>query len=38
MADKIQLILENLIPELDELVKKGIFLKKDVKKIIKKRR
>ena len=38
MADKIQLILEHLIPELDELVKKGIFLKKDVKKIIKKRR
>lgn len=38
MADKIQLTLESLISELDELVKKGIFSKKDAKKIIKKRR
>ena len=38
MADKVQLTLESLVQDLDELVKKGIFQKKDVKKILKKRR
>lgn len=38
MADKIQLTIESFVPELDALVKKGIFAKKDAKKIIKKRR
>ena len=36
MADKVQLTLESLVQDLDELVKKGIFQKKDVKKILKK--
>ena len=38
MADKIQLTLEGMIPELDVLVKKEIFTKSQVKAIIKKRR
>ena len=38
MADKIQLTLESLVPEMDILVQKGYFEKKDVKKIMKKRR
>ena len=38
MADKVQLTLEALIPDLDALVQKGIFTKKDAKKITKKRR
>ena len=38
MADKVQLVLEALVPDLDELVHKGIFTKKDEKKIMKKRR
>jgi hypothetical protein len=38
MADKIQLSIEKMIPELDVLVQNGILNKKDVKKIIKKRR
>ena len=38
MADKIQLTLENMIPELEHLVQEGIFNKNEVKKIIKKRR
>ena len=38
MADKVQLTLESLIPDLDELSKKGIFQRKDIKKILKKRR
>jgi U3 small nucleolar RNA-associated protein 6 len=38
MADKIQLTLENMIPELEFLVQEGIFTKNEVKKIIKKRR
>lgn len=38
MADKVQLTLEQLIAQLDNLVKKGIFTKKDAKKITKKRR
>ena len=38
MADKVQLVLEALVPDLDELVHKGIFTKKDAKKIMKKRR
>ena len=29
MADKVQLTLEALIPDLDALVQKGIFTKKD---------
>lgn len=38
MADKIQLTLEKMVPELEELCKLGIFQKKELKKIIKKRR
>jgi U3 small nucleolar RNA-associated protein 6 len=38
MADKIQLTLENMIPELEHFVQNGVFSKKDIKKIIKKRR
>ncbi len=38
MADKIQLCLENMIPELEQFVKLGVFQKKEIKKIIKKRR
>lgn len=38
MADKIQLTLENMIPELEQFAKLGIFQKKEIKKIIKKRR
>ena len=38
MADKIQLTLESLVPEMDILVQKGYFEKKDIKKIMKKRR
>lgn len=38
MADKIQLTLEGMIPELDALVNKEIFTKLQVKSIIKKRR
>ena len=38
MADKVQLTLETLVPEMDVLVQKGYFEKKDVKKIMKKRR
>jgi U3 small nucleolar RNA-associated protein 6 len=38
MADKIQLTLENMIPELEYFVENGIFTKIEVKKIIKKRR
>ena len=38
MADKVQLTLENLVPEMDVLIQKGYFTKKEVKKIMKKRR
>ena len=38
MADKVQLTLETLVPEMDVLIQKGYFTKKDVKKIMKKRR
>lgn len=38
MADKVQLTLESQIPEMDALVKKKIFEKKEAKKILKKRR
>ena len=38
MADKIQLTLENMIPELEQYAKLGIFQKKEIKKIVKKRR
>ncbi len=38
MADKIQLTLENMVPELEGLVQEGIFKKNEVKNIIKKRR
>jgi len=38
MADIIQLKLERMIPDLDALVKIGIFKKNEVKNIIKKRR
>jgi U3 small nucleolar RNA-associated protein 6 len=38
MADKIQLTLENMIPELEYFVQEGIFKKNEIKKIIKKRR
>ncbi len=38
MADKIQLTLEGMIPELNSLVNKEIFSKQQVKGIIKKRR
>lgn len=38
MADKIQLTLENMTPELEQFAKLGIFQKKEIKKIIKKRR
>ena len=38
MADKVQLTLETLVPEMDILIQKGYFTKKDVKKIMKKRR
>ena len=38
MADKVQLTLETLVPEIDILVQKGYFEKKDIKKIMKKRR
>ena len=38
MADKVQLTIENMLPELDVFVQQGIFLRKDVKKIVKKRR
>ena len=38
MADKVQLTLEALVPEMDILIQKGYFTKKDVKKIMKKRR
>ena len=38
MADKVQLTLETLVPEMDVLVQKGYFEKKDIKKIMKKRR
>ena len=38
MADKVQLTLENMIPELETFVQDAIFTKNEVKKIIKKRR
>jgi len=38
MADKVQLKLERMIPDLDALLKIGIFKKNEVKNIIKKRR
>ena len=38
MADKVQLTLETLVPEMDILSQKGYFEKKDIKKIMKKRR
>jgi U3 small nucleolar RNA-associated protein 6 len=38
MADKIQLTLENMIPELENFVQNGVFTKNEIKKIIKKRR
>ena len=38
MADKVQLTLETLVPEMDVLSQKGYFEKKDIKKIMKKRR
>lgn len=38
MADKVQLTLENMLPELDVLNQAGIFSKKEIKKIVKKRR
>jgi hypothetical protein len=38
MADKVNIILESMIPELEVLVQHGVFIKKDVKKILKKRR
>ena len=38
MADKINLSLENMIPELEYFAQTGIFTKSDIKKIIKKRR
>ena len=38
MADKVQLTLETLVPEMDILIQKNYFTKKDVKKIMKKRR
>ena len=38
MADKVQLTLETLVPEMDVLAQKGYFEKKDIKKIMKKRR
>ena len=38
MADKIQLTLENMIPELEVFAQNGIFKKNEIKKIIKKRR
>ena len=37
MADKVQLALETLVPEMDVLIQKGYFTKKDAKKIMKKR-
>ena len=37
MADKVQLTLETLVPEMDILIQKNYFTKKDVKKIMKKR-
>ena len=36
MADKVQLTLENMIPELETFVQDAIFTKNEVKKIIKK--
>ena len=38
MADKVQMALETLVPEMDILIQKNYFTKKDVKKIMKKRR
>ena len=38
MADKIQLTLENMTPELEQFSKLGIFQRKEIKKIVKKRR
>ena len=38
MADKVQMTLETLVPEMDILIQKNYFTKKDVKKIMKKRR
>jgi U3 small nucleolar RNA-associated protein 6 len=38
MADKIQLTLEYMIPELEQFGKLGIFQRKEIKKIVKKRR
>lgn len=38
MADRIQLTLENMLPELENLVSYGLFTKNEIKKIIKKRR
>lgn len=38
MADKIQMTLEAMLPDLDSLVSIGIFTKAQVKNIIKKRR
>ena len=38
MADKVQLTLETLVPEMDVLAQKGYFEKKEIKKIMKKRR
>lgn len=38
MSDRVQLIIENMIPELNIYVKIGIFTKLQIKKIIKKRR
>lgn len=38
MADKIQLTLENMIPELEYFLHEGYFTKSEIKNIIKKRR
>lgn len=37
MADTIQLVLEDMVPELEEWVKKGLFAKAEVKAIVQKR-
>jgi U3 small nucleolar RNA-associated protein 6 len=38
MADKVNILLESMIPELEVLVQTGIFSKGEVKMILKKRR
>jgi U3 small nucleolar RNA-associated protein 6 len=38
MADKVNLLLESMLPELEALVQTGILKKAEVKKILKKRR